>query len=474
MTVSSQHTDYTRMLPRWRKVSACCEGQAAVKAMGKELLPAPKDAQGHVNEDRYKDYLTRAIYTNYVGRTKYGLSGAAFRKNPRLTLPPRTQYLENNANGAGQSLVQFSKKVFNRLLCTGRHGILVDYPDVPQGLTAEQTANIRASMKHYTAASMINWRTEVINGVETNVMIVLEEQYNAADDEFKTEMKKQHRVLRLRNGLYTQQVYRDDVPYSAEKMISGYNGMPFEFIPFFVVGSESNDIAVDPIPLEDIASVNVGHYINSADMEESAYIAGQATPHVDIGIMDEATWKELNGNTIEIGSRRAVVTQNGKFDIVQAAERNIYTTLREEKRQEIINLGSKIVEKRNVDTATQAVIDAIGENSVLSDLVANTEEAINVCLGWVGQFMGEEGAYEFKMNRDFFEKGADSQMILAAIGLYDRNLLRDTDMINVAKDANILEEDEDAQTILDALADAVPRGLPRGQSNLPTGQGGGS
>ena len=49
-------------------------------------------------------------------------------------------------------------------------------------------------------------------------------------------------------------------------------------IPFIFCGALNNSPDVDKSPVYDIAEVNIAHYRNSADYEESCFIAGQATP----------------------------------------------------------------------------------------------------------------------------------------------------------------------------------------------------
>ena len=75
---------------------------------------------------------------------------------------------------------------------------------------------------------MINWKTTVINGRKYLSLVVLEESYLQADDEFSHESKIQQRVLRLREDGYTQQIYRDEMPYSenfTRLKVMGRNGI---------------------------------------------------------------------------------------------------------------------------------------------------------------------------------------------------------------------------------------------------------
>lgn len=459
MAVDSVHPEYKLMKDEWELVSACCRGQREVKALKTKALPAPGEVNGIYDADRYKAYLQRAIYTNIVGRTRNALVGAAFRKSPIVELSETLGYLEDNADGAGQSIVQISKDILGSLLEAGRSILLVDYPPVPEGMTAEQIALIQplATIKKYSMLELINWKVETIGGQSKLVLAVLLERKNVSDDEFVSDMQDQYRVLRLRDIGYSQQLYAEGKPISEEIFPKMADSSVFDFIPLFIAGVQNNDPTVDDIPLADIAHVNIGHFRNSADMEESAFIAGQPMLHIDIGETDAQSWKELNGDKIELGSRRGIQTAKGKVELVQAEERNIYTSMMEAKEALMLSLGAKLVEKRNPnETATAAKIDATGENSVLSDIVANCEEAIQRCIEWCGLFMGDKSESTFTMNREFFPDNVDPAMIAQSIQLMDRGILAKTDVRTVARKANLISDDRTDEEVEAEAEEASP------------------
>lgn len=468
MTVETTHKDYDRMLDEWKIVRACTRGQREVKALKRLVLPAPGEKAGVYDVDRYKSYIDRAIYTNITGRTKVGLAGAAFRKDPEIDLPSELEYLEDDADGVGQSITQLSKDVLCNILETGREILLVDYPQIEEGLTLEQIKMIdpKAYIKRYSAEHLINWSTVSSGGATLLSMAVLKETYNDSDDEFVKNEKDQYRVLRLRSDGYTQQVYRDLKPVTEEFYPIQANGQRFDFIPCFIAGSQNNDPSVDDIPLADIAHVNVGHFRNSADLEESAFIAGQSMLHIDIGDMDAEQWTTLNGGEIELGSRRAIQTIKGKMELVQAEPRSVYSEMMEAKEGLMLSLGAKLVEKRNPnETAAAAKIDATGENSVLGDLVSNVEEAIQKSIEWCGLFMGTEQEFTFKLNREFFPDNVDPTLIMAAIQLADRAVIANTDLRNLARRANMVDEDRTDEEIDGEAEMADPIG-PQGNQDV--------
>jgi hypothetical protein len=469
--VSQTHPSYDEMKEEWQLVKACSSGSREVKKLGTAILPAPgaTEASGGIQYDkvRYGAYLRRAIYTNVTGRTKTGLTGAAFRIEPVVDLPVGLEYLEFDADGAGQSITQLSKDTFASLLEDGRQGLLTDYPEAEDGLTAEQVARLelKATIKRYGALDVINWKTQNINGSEVLTLVVLRECYNKSDNEFQHDDQFQYRVLRLggmdesNTMVYSQQVYRDNMPIDSPRFPRDASGSLFPFIPFFIVGAQNNDASVDDIPLGDIAHVNVGHFRNSADLEENSFIHGQLTLGVTSSL-DSNEWDKMNPNGIVVGSQAGhFLGENGAFTSVQADANQLTDKLQERKEAQMLSLGARLVEQRNPnETAAAAKIDATGENSVLGDLVANVEEGIQRSIEWCGLFMGADvnGADAFKMNRQFFDDSIDPQMVMASIQLFDRSVIAKSDLQQVARRSSIVDQTRTDEEINSELGAASP------------------
>lgn len=455
MTVDTKHPQYEKMESEWKIVGACVIGQRAVKDLGKDVLPDPEESNAGNDGKRYRSYKQRAIYTNVTGRTVAALQGAAFREEPTIKLGSKVGYLEHDADGAGQSLVQLSKDVLQSLISTGREVLLVDMPVVEPGQTADKTT-AQATIKRYGALDLINWDTESTGGKSVLTLAVLREKYNASTEEFVKQMKDQYRVLRLTEGVYTQQLYRDGLPQ--ELLVPrGATGSSFDFIPLFIAGAQSNDAAVDEIPISDIAYVNIGHYRNSADLEENAFIQGQLTLGISSDLSAEE-WTTANPNGVVVGARTGhFLGPNGNFVSIQAAPSQLCDKLQERKEAQMVALGAKLIEKRSTnDTATGSKIDAAGENSILNDLVMNVQEAIETCIFWIGLFMGESSESEFIMNRRFFPESMDPQLLMAGIQLFDRGIIDKEDLQNSSRKAGLIEADKTNEEIDGKVNDSNP------------------
>ncbi len=440
MSVDQQNPEYNTYVDEWSKVTDCCEGQRAIKKARATYLRPMEGVS--VNETRYVSYLNRAVFVNFTGRTKEGLNGAIFRKSPEVDVPDGLDYLLDNADGAGESLSSLAKDVCGEVIGKGRHALLVDFPSVGEGLTLEQQQQIQpqANINRYTAENFINWNVGVVGGRKVLTMAVLCELYDNDDDEFSYEMAKQYRVLRLRDGIYTQQVYRDDAPYTQEFAPKKADGTAFDYIPLFIVGSENNDASVDVPPLADIANINIAHYRNSADLEENCFIHGQLTLGVSSS-MSLQQFSEANPNGITVGSMAGhFLGESGGFSSVQASENQLADRLMVRKEEQMRKLGARMVEDSSAKTATQSRIDATGESSILSTIADNVSEAIATCIDWCGQFMGVDATEAvFTLNKKFFDDDANPQLLMAAIQLNDRGIIAKSDLQDMSRAQGIVK-----------------------------------
>lgn len=289
-------------------------------------------------------------------------------------------------------------------------------------------------------------------------MVVLSEDYKKrSDDGFSFDVKKYHRVLRLEDGFYTQTLYNEVdevVDYSEPRMADGKR---WEQIPFVFVGAANNDEMIDKAPLYDIASTNIAHYRNSADFEESSFVVGQPTP-VFAGLSQMWVDDVLKGGVL-LGSRTAVLLPEGaSASLLQAGENVMPERGMKEKEIQMVKIGARIIEdSRGNETAEAARMRYAGQTSKLAIVVNNVEEALELCLEWAAMYMGAIGESEIDINREYYDKRVDPQVIMAEIALYDRGLIADKDIrANLRASGRLAEDRTDEDIDLDAEIITIP------------------
>jgi hypothetical protein len=420
MSVKTLHPDYQIHAPKWRLVRDAVEGEQAIKRVPERYLPqfVPRD------EERYKRYLDRAYFMGVTGRTRSALSGMVFRRDPMVTMPEEMRFMLSNADGSGTQLIQSAKNALGSILDTGRHIFLVDYPTVDDSIDYETEQNIgaRPLIVSYEAEALINWRYELYHGRRVLSLAVLVELVHDEKNEFQHDVVKNYRVLRLRDGVYTHQVYDDGgQPMTDEVVPRMAGGEAFDHIPLHIIGSENNNPDIDHAPLYDLAVVNIAHYRNTADLEEAGFITGQPTLHLDTGDTPPEQFAEQNPNGVQLGSRQGIVTQGGKVELVQPEERGLLFRLKENKEQEMIGIGARIVQRGGAnETAEAARINASAEASALDQVVNNLSEGITEALRDAALFAGiDPRDIYYRLNTRFWEEELDSQEMMALIQLGD-------------------------------------------------------
>jgi hypothetical protein len=459
MPVSDQNAEYRKHLPLWCKVGDCVEGSHAVKAGGAKYLPKPNPEDiSEENGLRFKDYVERASFVNFTGSTKVGLTGMVFRKDTVIELPESVEYLEDNANGGGLTLDQMVRDAVGETLEAGRYGVLVDYPQADAGLTAAQVRerNLRANILPYPAKSVINWRTETFGGItKLSLVVLIEPTEFVAEDGFGSECKDYYRVLRLENGLYVQELYSDQGERVSSSEPRKSDGSRWDVIPFVFIGSQNNDATIDKGPLLDIAEINIAHYRNSADFEESSYQVGQPTPVVsglDQGALDAA-----GKSGFLLGSRTAWALNVGaSADLLQANPNQMPAEGMKEKESQMVKIGAKIItDAKGVETAEAAKINFAGSTSQLGIIVGNVGSAFIQCIEWCLEFMNGAGQeFKLEINREFYDATLDPQMVMAQIQLHDRGLIADEDVRWNLRRGNMISDQRTDEEI-DAEAEAA-------------------
>ncbi|HEY2455213.1 MAG TPA: DUF4055 domain-containing protein [Scandinavium sp.] len=442
--------EYVRALPSWQLVKDCVAGSRAVKHRKEKYLPKPDPTNKSAeNEARYQALLKRAMYLNFTGRTEQGLIGTMFRKTAELNLPDAVYYLKDNATGNGMSLEQLSKRAVSECLETGRGGFLVDYPvvrDSTEGVQSKPASDGRsANILFYDALSIIDWETEAVDGVEQLVYVNLQECISTFDPQSYTKTDvRQSRILVMVDGEYHQRIYRDGTQVS-DSVPTDFNGNAFGHITFWFFGAETNTPDIDKAPLEDLADVNILHYGNSATVEESGFISSQPTLFFTTDI-DQAEFAKWNPNGIQVGSTTGYsLGKTGTAVLVQAEAGQLSRTLMQDKENQMLMIGARIVQQGGAnETAEAARIRHGSDNSILSTIAGNVSEALMMAVLDAERFKMPETLPDettFWLPQEYFDEVMDAQMILAQVQLWQQGIIAKSDLRVNLRQAAILESD---------------------------------
>ena len=444
MGASSTHPQYDFFLPRWNLTTDVVN--TTVKQYVREIDKGDRE--------RTRQYRDNAILTNFTARTKQGLIGAVYRLDPEVELSTTVDYLTEDATGSSLTLNQLSKAIVGDVLETGRIGLLIDFPKADVGGLTQadvEANNNKARVTKYEARSIINWKTDNVGGITILSLVVLKELSAAlGSDGFTWTPVIQYRALRLIEGVYVQELYNESEILIEVVVPTKSDGSEFNEIPFVFIGSENNDAVVDNSPLYDLATVNIGHYRNSADYEESVFLVGQPTPVLSVGETNIEEWMTANPDGVEWGSRKGLLVGNGgSATLLQANPNQLADEAMKRKEEQAVMLGARLITANSgVETAEAARIRHGSENSVLSNIVHNVSQGLEDAIEFVAQFMGKaEEENLFELNDMFFDDTIDPNMIMASIQMIDRGIIAKTDLRGQLRTVGVIKPDRTDEDI---------------------------
>jgi hypothetical protein len=508
-SVETPRNEYAMHLWQWDLVADACAGEAAVKLFPERYLPKPNPHdKSEDNKLRYSQYVKRAVYYNASGRTLSALLGLAFNQDPTLTLPPPLEFLSTDITGSGLSLVQLAQQCLAEVLQMGRAGVLVDYPQT-NGLVskAQQIAgDSRVIVNFYGARDIINWRSVKRGAKQLTALLVLRETWEE-DTQWVAPCMDQYRVLRLIDGdaaylpwedstlstlnwngkgrVYTQELWRISSQgwymHEGPSVVFDGAGNPWDEIPFSFIGAHNNSHYIGPIPLFDLCSLNIAHYRNSADYEDSAYIVGQ--PQFWMSGMDERWLTDLEEKGIVVGSRSILpIPVGGSAGVLQAQPNTLARMAMLDKEQQMASLGARLLNNNGVvKTATQQNSEDASAHSVLTLSCNNVSMALSKCLSWAAKFEnvtlvanadGDDDADDnsFEINTNFLGTNIDAPTLSALLTMVQAGKLPESDFWQALRNMELIDPektDEEIQEELDSQDPVRPPPL-FGGALLPT------
>ena len=473
MTPDVIHEQLATALPAMKLAKDCYRGEPYVFAYLPNPSPSYEDPV--ISQARFDAYKERANYYNVTRRTVNSLVGMVFSKYPRV---------DKADNLDVSDVAQIARRAVIEVLLKGRCGLLADYPVNHAALSAQDVKRkgYQPKVKLYEAESVINWRA--VNDKLT--LVVIRETYVAEDDGFSVKQGEQLIVLRLTDGVATSQIVRKENGvwvFGDVSVIRQASGKPFNEIPFTFIGAENNEADVDDGPMFDLASVNIAHYRNSADYEESIFIAGQPTLFVS-GVTDEwrdyydgvtitADGKEVytKGHPITLGSRTAHLLGEGSAATLLQANANMALfEAMVHKEQQMVALGAKLIDTNTINkTATQANSENVINTSVLSTIANNVSDAYSKVLNYCCLFTGDKPECVVTLNTNYQTNKMTTQERQQLIAEWQAGAISFKEMRDKLVEDEIasVEDVEQAQAEIEAYSnDSVMRALTDKQNTV--------
>ena len=264
MSVLNEHPSFTaERKAEWALMRAADYGESEVKRKGEVYLPKPsgfdamRDPTG-----AYNKYKARANFPEILNASVGAMIGLIHGQEGKIQIemPPALEYLWEEATNDDTplSLEAFHRQITREILLMGRYGVLVDAP-------------MQGGMPYlagYSAERIINWAK--------GLYVLNESDYEIDPQTFEWRDVMIHRVLRLVDGRYEAQVYRNGALLN-EMDAAGLGGIPMSDIPFSVANAQDLQPTIQTPPLIGIARAAVAIYQLDADYRYQLFMSGQET-----------------------------------------------------------------------------------------------------------------------------------------------------------------------------------------------------
>lgn len=445
MPVDTRHDEYDKYVKKWKRARDAVAGEDAVHAAKTEYLPMLSKQEPY----EYESMLKRSPYFNASGRTLDALVGMVFRKMPQVQASDGLkETILKDVDLRGTHINSLAEKILREELTVYRCGILVEYPRVnnASGLTQAQVEalNLRPYTSFYKTESIINWREARINNVMQPTMIVLHETYTASDDGYEAKSADQYRVLRLSEGVYSQELYRKSANSDNYELVAVITPLlrnkPLNFIPFYSFGSEENELNIHDAMLLDLFNINLAHYRVSSDYENGCHYTG-------LPMLLLAGIQLGENERIYVGSQTAITSDNpdahGEFIEFQgqglgALEKNL-----DRKEAQMAAIGARMLapEKTGVESAEAMTIKHSGEESVLAGIANMISQQISAMLTFMAEWAGNAQTVTLELNTDFVPVSMTPQKLTALTqALQSGSISNETYFYNL-KQGEIIQQD---------------------------------
>lgn len=297
MSIESKHPDFIEVSDDFRVMRDTFAGERRIKEGSFAYLPPTggqlADGVGKnvpsAGDKAYTNYLTRAVFPDFVNQAVQVMVGVMHREEARIELPAALEPMRTSATRKGESLQMLLRRINEQQLVFGRFGLLVDFP---QEIFAASQAEV-PHLVEYQAETVINWDDERFTefGVNTLNFLVLNETVQVRGvggiDIFDWEQERRFRVAVLEpmdpeqdlgpgNPLtYKTFVENDDV--RTDTVIPMFQGKTLEEIPFVFIGANDLNPKPDEIPLLGLANLALSIYRSEADFRQTLHLLGQDT-----------------------------------------------------------------------------------------------------------------------------------------------------------------------------------------------------
>lgn len=477
------HPELIEYLPIYKMIRDCLDNR--IKEQGLTYLPDPSEGNMYDADHkkrRYANYLQRACFVPVTRRTRDGLVAQVFIRAPSVTYPPDKENVLKKITRKGTTVQALANASLGEAVSFGRCAIVVTYSDV----------SMKPSLNMVQPEDVLTWSETpdgAVDGLGRNVASATVRMFFDVQDTDGVSIKKVAQLTQYslsKQGVVWFRTKTSDINSAlgssfstkwSEYQLLRVAGEPVDHVPVFPIGSVENTFDIQAPPLGEMATLNLSHYINSADYEEFAKLAGQVTP-IFSGLKDSWYRDHIEGKVM-FGMRTPVgLNEGATASLLQAQPNSVAKEAMDKKEALMVGIGARIIEERKIRrTATESSLEDRAYHSILGHIAMNVTSAINDALNFLSMYYKmPNAAFTLTLNTDFSTISSDAEhrrLLLEEYVAGVRTFEEYRDGLRTY-DSNVGTDDEKAKkTILSEAKDfkkvIAESTITKSQENTPKG-----
>jgi hypothetical protein len=422
------HPEYLDIQEEYVTIRDCYNGSKAIKSAGERYLPR----LGSQDSKDYENYKRRALFFPITSKTVATLVGYATVKDPETEYDPELEPYFSDGIGSFQ-FTEFYIKLITEVTLMGRIGVLIDAP-----VTGSRLPNLLT----YAAEHIINWSTFDDGSIEW--VLLRETIYvQKPNSKFGFNAITQYRWCGLRGGQYTVEVLDDNLEL-VSSTVPLFRGSPLNYVPFICIGTSGIHMDVDRPPMLDISTINISHYMTSADLEWGRHFVGLPTPVV-IGV-DASTVLKIGGTTAWV-----LPTEGSDAKYLEFLGQGLGSleNALKEKIGLMASMSARLVDSstKGSEAADTVRLRYLSETASLKQLVLSVQTGMIMIYTSLAKMIGVP-APTVEMNKDFLTTRLEAGIVRELFNAYFQGAITKETLVYNLKKSELLDPKMDEEEVM--------------------------
>ena len=408
----TDHKDYKYFCHIWQSIDDILQGISYIAADKDRLdkyYPAYTGSDSSHNlRKTYKEYIK---FNPAASESLDTMIGMVLRVAPRIEGiegHALEQYIET-FTGQGLGFSELVKLVLSEVIPKGRIGLYADIKDD------------RPYCFPYTAQNIPNWVDDHVNLTDRKFVLREDKQILDDEDPFRIALKTQcqKRLIGMTKDGFRVELFKlieDEWIRDSEAIeFPNYKGIPFDYLPFVIIGSDYNSFSPSTPPFERLVNLIIQYNRHDSDMSFSAAMTDCPMIHF------KGRWEEIAGSgSVKIGSGHAKYSEDPQSSIEYVSPpASVNTPQILQRLKDMIASGRNYLTspRAGIETAEAIKLRSVGDTAKLTGIVSCVAEGLTQIVRIMARMTGEtkEQAEELKviLNTDFVDKKIDMSDVSA-------------------------------------------------------------